>query len=128
MPITGLYAAIFTIFYILLCFNVIRYRAKFKVGIKSNGHLPLDLAIRVQGNFSEYIPLSLILMALIEAQRGNINWLHLMGQALLFGRILHFWGLGVKGAGASPQRFIGTAITYTALLGASGWLIYLSSV
>lgn len=126
MPVTSLYAAILAIFFIGLTLNVVRLRVKYQVGIKDGGHNPLELAIRVHGNFAEFIPIALFLMALLESQRANINWLHIMGQALVVGRILHFWGLGIKGQGASIPRFSGSLITFSAIVWAAAWLLMIT--
>lgn len=127
MPVTSLYAAILTIIYVLLSFNVVRNRWKFKVGIYSKGNLPLDLAIRAHGNFFEYVPFALILMGMIEMGGGNLRWLHITGQVLVASRLLHCFGLLARGAGASAPRFIGTTLTYVVLLGGAIWILRLLS-
>lgn len=125
MPVTSLYAAVLAIIYIALTFYVVSLRVKFRVGIKSGGHKPLDIAIRIHGNFAEYIPLGLFLMALLETAKANTNGLHIFGQALVLGRLLHFWGLNFKGAGESIQRFTGSALTFFGILAAAIWLLVL---
>lgn len=121
MPVTSLYASILAIIFVLLSLNVIRNRWKFKQGILSKGQLPLDLSIRVHANFAEYIPLALILMGAIEINSGNIRWLHICGQVLVAGRLLHATGLLLKGPGTSAPRFIGTAATFTVMIGLAIW-------
>lgn len=125
MPVTSLYAAVLAIIYIALTIYVVSLRVKYRVGIKSGGHKPLEVAIRIHGNFAEYIPIGLFLMALLEAAKANTNWLHIMGQALVLGRVLHFWGLNFKGAGESIQRFTGSLLTFVSILAAAIWLLIL---
>ncbi len=127
MPVTSLYAGILALLFVVLSLNVVRNRWRFKQGILSKGQLPLDLAIRVHGNFAEYIPLALILMGMIEMGRGNLSWLHICGQGLVAGRILHAFGLLFKGAGTSLPRFLGTLITFTVLIGMAIWIFVLLS-
>ena len=51
-------------------------------------------AIRVHANSIEYIPIGIVLLALLELQ-GAPGWLlHLGGLMLLGGRLLHAYGLG----------------------------------
>jgi uncharacterized protein len=45
--------------------------------------------VRAQGNFAEYAPLGLILLAIAELQGTGAIWLHLCGILLLAGRMLH---------------------------------------
>lgn len=126
MPVTSLYAAILAIIFVALSLNVVRNRVKFKVGIYSKGHLPLDLAIRAQGNFFEYVPFALILMGMIEMGGGNLRWLHITGQVLVASRLMHAFGLLFKGAGTSVPRFLGTVLTYLVLLGCAVWILRLT--
>jgi len=49
---------------------------------------------RVFSNFSEYAPLGLLLLALVELQSGFFVWVHVLGGLLLAGRIIHAYGVG----------------------------------
>ncbi|WP_274620662.1 MAPEG family protein [Colwellia maritima] len=62
ITITAFYASLLTLLYIGLSFNVIRLRFKLKVGVGDGGQEQLTKAIRIHGNFSEYMPLALILL------------------------------------------------------------------
>ena len=61
--ITSIIAAVLTIIFIKLSFAVIGLRRKNKVGLGSGGHEDLERAIRAQGNFAEYVPFGIILIA-----------------------------------------------------------------
>jgi hypothetical protein len=71
--------------------------------------------MRGHANFAEYVPLILLMMALLEFQHVAAWELHAMGAALLLGRLLHGiafsftqkWWFG---------RFFGTALTLLVLV------------
>ena len=113
--ITGLYASLLTMLLLVLSFNIIKLRLKFKVGLGDGEQKPLVKAIRIHGNFIEYMPLALILLGIYELNGGSTTWLHLMGITLVVGRLLHFIGLS-KSIGLSMQRQVGVLSTFIVLL------------
>jgi uncharacterized membrane protein YecN with MAPEG domain len=115
LTITALYASLLTLVFLTLSFNVIRLRKKLKVGVGDGDERMLIKAIRMHGNFSEYIPLALILLAGYELSGANTLWLHVLGATLLIGRILHAIGIR-KSIGTSMPRFIGMISTFMVLL------------
>jgi len=106
--ITGFYAALLALLFIGLSINVIRLRKKYKVGIGiGDGSQPLlAKAIRVHGNFSEYVPITLFLLACYEINGGSNLLLHVFGASIFVSRILHNIGL-IKTTGVSKQREFG---------------------
>ena len=64
--ITSVIASLLTIIFIKLSFAVIGLRRKNKVGLGSGGYEDLERAIRAQGNFAEYVPFGIILIACLE--------------------------------------------------------------
>ena len=75
--ITSVIAAALTLIFIKLSFNVIGLRRKNKVSLGSGGHEDLERAIRAQANFSEYVPIGIILLACLELN-GAPWWLVLV--------------------------------------------------
>ena len=63
---TSIIASVLTIIFIKLSFAVIGLRRKNKVGLGNGGHDDLERAIRAQGNFAEYVPFGIILIACLE--------------------------------------------------------------
>ena len=123
--VTGFYAALLAIFYVVLAFAVVRQRMKLRVGLGDGQQPSLIKAIRIHGNFAEYVPFALLLLLLLE-QKAGLSWqLHLIGGLILGGRILHALGL-MKSAGTSPWRFLGMVSTFTALLLSAGLLLWQS--
>ena len=105
MHITLIYGGLLGLLFLLLSFWVVRRRAQFKVMI-GEGEAPEMLsAIRAHGNFAEYVPLTLLLMALCELAGVGALWLHLGGGLLLLGRILHAIGIQIPRAPNKPRLF-----------------------
>jgi hypothetical protein len=122
VPITGLYAAILAILLILLTLNVIRLRYKHRVGIGDGGAQPLQVGIRIHGNFTEYMPMCLLLMALVELNGGNSMLLHGSGIFLVLGRLAHAVGL-TQSIGPSIYRQFGILSMFAIMLLLSGHLL-----
>jgi len=116
--ITLLFAGVLTLLLLALSANVSRWRRRAQMGIGDGGHAELARAIRVQGNFVEYVPLALLLLALLEIAGTPRAWLLAGGSALLAGRLLHAWGLS-RHAGVSIGRFVGTALTWGMMFAAA---------
>lgn len=111
------YAGILGIMYFLLSVNVIRYRWKEKKGLGYESHPkdPLFRAVRIHGNFMEYVPFILLLLAMDEITMRGEAFLHTMGIGLIFARIFHFMGI-TKSHLVSWQRSAGVALTFIILL------------
>ena len=115
LSLTGFYASLLGILYIGLANNIIRLRRKFKVGIGSGDNKFLAKAIRIHGNFAEYIPLALILLAVYELNGASVIMQHALGATLVVGRALHAIGL-TKSIGISIQRQVGMLSTFLVIL------------
>ncbi len=123
--ITPIYGGLLGLLLVALTFAVIRLRGRYKVGIGDGGHPALARACRVHANFIEYVPLALILLAMLE-YRGIPAWaLHGLGGALLLGRLLHAWGL-MGSERTSFGRAVGIVLTIACLLITSLWLLVIS--
>ena len=125
--ITAIIASVLTIIFIKLSFAVIALRRKNQVGLGSGGHEDLERAIRAQGNFSEYVPIGIILIACLELNGAPWGLVLLLGIALIIGRLMH-----AKGINTPPPDFslrvtgmkftFGTLITLVVLN--LGWSLY----
>lgn len=115
LSLTGFYASLLGLLYIGLAINIILLRKKFKVGINDGGNKDLAKAIRVHGNFAEYVPIALILLASYELNGASAMVLHVLGAALVVGRVLHVIGL-TKTIGLSVQRQVGMLSTFFVIL------------
>ena len=90
---TALYAALLGLMFVVLSIKVIQQRRRYQVGIGTKGELALERAIRVHGNFAEYVPFALLLMFLAEYSGLAAIYLHVLGVALLLGRLSHAYGV-----------------------------------
>ena len=115
ITITAFYASLLALLFIALSVNVIRLRFKLKVGVGDGGQETLTKAIRVHGNFAEYMPLALILLAGYELSGADSLWLHICGSTLFIGRVLHAVGLS-NSIGTSIHRVLGTLSMFIVLL------------
>lgn len=113
--ITGLYASLLTLIILWLCYQVVAFRRSQRVEIGDGGNEIGIRHIRAQQNAVEYIPVTLILMAVYELNNGNMYLLHGLGIALVIGRLLHPMGFVAK-KGVSFGRFYGTALTWLVML------------
>jgi uncharacterized membrane protein YecN with MAPEG domain len=118
MPATTLWAALLAPVCLWLSLRVIGQRRRAGVSIGSGGDPALERAIRAQGNFAEYVPFALVLLALAEAA-GTPGWvIHPLGAALLAGRIAHGWGI-VQQPEDYRFRVGGMAATFTVIIAAA---------
>jgi hypothetical protein len=121
--IVPIYAAIFAIMLIALSLRVARTRGIVRIAIGDGGDIVLRRAIRVQGNFTEYVPMALILFTFAEMQ-GWPRWLvHGLCLVLLAARALHAYGIAQE-----PEdirlRATGMATTAVLMIAAAGLLLY----
>lgn len=123
LPITGLYAGIAGLMLIGLAVWVIRQRVRARVGLFDGGDDTLGRIIRIHGNFTEYVPLALLLMALVEASAAPAGALHALGVGLIGGRVVHAAAL-FRSAGGSRLRVLGMAATFAVIGTAGGLLIW----
>ncbi|PYE32040.1 hypothetical protein DFP83_10749 [Idiomarina fontislapidosi] len=122
LTITSLYAGILALIYIVLSVRIIQLRWRHRVGIGTNKVEELQRAVRAHGNFIEYVPLMLLMFALIEFNGVGSTWVYALGGVLTVARIAHALGLS-SSAGVSLPRTIGVAGTFGVLLLQAGILI-----
>jgi uncharacterized membrane protein YecN with MAPEG domain len=93
LPITSIFASLAVFMYIALAFRVIAIRRDKRISLGTADMPELETRVRQHGNFNEYAPLSLILIALAELQDASSALLILAGTALLLSRLAHCIGL-----------------------------------
>jgi uncharacterized membrane protein YecN with MAPEG domain len=93
MTITLFYAAILIFIFICLTFNVVRLRWKTQQTINNyKQDKNLERAIRAHGHFSEFVPLSLIAIYMVEATQ-YIELTHILGMLLVIARLSHAFSI-----------------------------------
>lgn len=110
--VSSLYAVLGALLLLRLSLNVVKLRNQYRVSVGDGGFYELQTAIRVHGNAIEYIPISLILLLLMEMNGAKVWMIHVCGIVLIASRILHSYGL--KNHDYS-QRRMGMMGTYLAI-------------
>ena len=125
--ITSFFASLLSAFYIKLAFNVISLRRENKISLGSGGSNDLEKAIRAHGNFSEYVPIGLILMGCLELNGAPWWLITFFGITLSAGRIFHATGIQEVGP-KFDNRIRGMKFTFNTLMGLIvtnlGWVIF----
>lgn len=115
LPITIFYLAINALFFVFLSVLVIRARLKNQVPLGDGGNKEVLKAIRIHGNAAEYLPITLLLLLLLESNQAPAGLLHGLGIAVTAGRVAHAWGIS-RTIGPSVGRFIGTNLTFLSII------------
>lgn len=112
--VTAFFAAILALMFIALTAHVIIQRGRVRATLGHGEDAELMRRIRAQGNFAEYIPLALILLAFME-QSGAVRWLViLLGASLVVGRVFHAYSILIDEARDPMNIFfrkLGMALT-----------------
>lgn len=117
--ITAFYAGILALILLALSVRVVIVaRIKGHVALGTGGKDELLPVIRAQANFSEYVPLALLLMAFNEFSGSSSSLIHILGIALVVARIAHPFGLRLAGDPPLP-RLVGFGLTFLVLLTAA---------
>ncbi|HLA36550.1 MAG TPA: MAPEG family protein [Rhodocyclaceae bacterium] len=111
--VSSIYAALLALSIVGLSLNVIKLRRGKRVLLGDGDDEELQYAIRAQGNATEYIPISLILLILLELSGAHPVLIHLSGLAILAGRIVHARGLLQRNM---QNRILGMKITFWTII------------
>ena len=109
LDITALYAGLLGVLFWLLSARVMWWRFSTGVVVGDENDPSKTGMIRAHANFFEYVPICLILLALLELSALSSLWLHLIGGGLLMARVLHAIGMS-RTPGVSFGRRVGTAL------------------
>jgi uncharacterized membrane protein YecN with MAPEG domain len=123
MHITLLYAALSALLFVALSARTLLLRRKLGIAIGDRGDETMLRAMRVHANFAEYVPLSLLLLFLVEVTGGSPLLVHSLGAAVLAGRVSH--ALGVSRLNENYAfRVVGMTLTLAPLVVASLRLLH----
>jgi uncharacterized membrane protein YecN with MAPEG domain len=110
LNITPYYAAILALLFIILSIRTIKTRREHKVAIGDGGEKSILRASRVHANFSEYVPFTILLIAILEMQSYSDWMIHGLCIALVTARIAHAYGVSQANENFK-FRIFGTATT-----------------
>lgn len=122
MPVTPLYAALLGLMFIGLSLRTIRLRRRYRIAIGDGRNALLQRAMRVTANFTEYVPLTLLLIYFVELHDGPRLHVHALGITLCFGRLLHAWGVS-QARENLRYRTAGIMLTFSVMLIASALIL-----
>ena len=108
------YAAILVLMFVLLSIRVVQMRASAKIGIGTGNDPAMERRIRVHGNFAEYVPLALLLLAFMEMQQQSRYLIHILCIVLIVARIVH--AIGVTPVKENFPMRVGSVLTTFAVL------------
>ncbi len=112
LPVTSLFAGIAALAAAVLGFHVAFYRYRTKLSFGDHGDRVLLGRIRAHGNFSEYVPIGLIALGLIEYAGTAKGMVWALGGAFAVARLAHATGLLYR---ILPLRALGSTLTFLAL-------------
>lgn len=116
MIVTPLYAGLLAIWLLILSFRVVGHRRGRKINLGDGGDPKMNRLIRGHANFTEYVPLILLLMVILETGGTTPVWLlHAIGVTLVVARVLHGVALSFSDH-FFFGRFVGTVLTFALLL------------
>ena len=118
MHITLLYAALLGLLFVFLSVRTLLLRRRLSIAIGDAGNEFMLRAMRVHANFAEYIPLSLLLLYFVEITSAPPFLVHILGAAVLAGRVSHAVGVGRMNENYA-FRVTGMVLTLTPLIVAS---------
>jgi uncharacterized membrane protein YecN with MAPEG domain len=91
--IVTIYVVVYTLIILWLSLKVINNRRKYRVLLGDGGVQELQIAMGTHANATEYLPIGLLLLAVLELN-GAWGWLiHLFGVILIVGRGYHINGM-----------------------------------
>jgi len=122
LTITALTAAALALLLVYLSITTIRMRMKHSVAYGDAGQHDLTAAIRAHGNLTEYAPIGIILIALLESGGANRTILSIVAAVFVGARLLNAIGLFNPPGPPKPARSIGIVVTLLTLLGLALWL------
>ncbi len=116
MIVTPLYAGLLALFFVLLSLRVISRRRGANINLGDGGDADMQRRVRGHGNFAEYVPFALLLIALLEIGGVTPIWLlHLLGLTLVVARVLHGIALSYS-QHFMLGRVLGTVLTFAVLI------------
>jgi uncharacterized protein len=115
--LTSLYAGLLAIVFVWLSSRVAitRMRTGTTLGHGDAYDDPLRRMVRMHGNFAEYVPFALVLIALVELAGAHAAAVHALGLGLVAARLLHAHGLS-QSPGRTFGRYWGTVLTFAVVL------------
>lgn len=124
LPITLTIAGAAALLNLWLAIRVGILRTRHKIMISDGGNEALAARMRAHSNFTEYTPIFLILLGLIELAHGPALWLWVVAIIFILARILHVFGM--DRAAPNALRGAGAGLTMLGLLVLAVYAIWIT--
>ena len=111
--VTLLYSGILGLLLVVLSFNMMKNWVR-AAGLGAPNDPDLRRAEALVGSFTDYVPLTLLLLGFAEGSGVPTTALHILGITLVAARVMHAFGSNY-GNGADSLRFLGAQLTYLVL-------------
>jgi hypothetical protein len=123
--ITAGYAGVLGLIYLVLSFWVVGGRGRYRILHGDGGKPEMNRRIRSHANFAEYVPMILVLTALVEASGAGPIKIHWLLGPLTLARIIHPFGMVAREGSVQQYSFRapGAVITMVVLAAASIMLL-----
>ena len=117
-------AAVLALIFVGLSVNVVRYRSGAKISLGDDSRRigfgeefsapPLFIAARIHANFAEYVPLSLLLLMMIELIAAPRWAVEVLAAMLIIARLIH--PIGMVRSAPNPFRAGGMMLQWAMLV------------
>ena len=113
LPITLHAAVVLAVMLVLLSLPISLRRRKVRVSLGVGDDAALQNLVRAHGNFTEYAPMGLILLTLLELSGAGSRTVWVEAGLLVVGRLVHAAGMWAM---VLPLRVTGTFLTQAMLI------------
>jgi uncharacterized membrane protein YecN with MAPEG domain len=113
LPITMHAAAVLAAMLVLMSLPISLRRRSAKISLGVGDDVTLQNLVRAHGNFTEYAPMGLIILGLLEMAEASSTTLWIVAGLLVVGRIAHAIGMYTM---ILPLRVLGTGLTQAMLV------------
>lgn len=121
LPITLTIAGACGLIALWLGLRVSQLRIRHKIMVGDGADERLTARMRAQANFTEYAPLFLLLLGLVEMARGSDTWLWFAAIVFVLARLAHPFGMDRPAP--NILRMGGALLTWLVLLGLAVYAI-----
>lgn len=90
--ISALYIVLGALFLIKFSFDVMKLRRQYRIAYGDGGFYELQKAIRIHSSAIESVPLSSLLLIMMEMNGADIWMLHLSAFLFYTGQVMHYYG------------------------------------
>lgn len=87
------FAALLALIYLFLSASVVRMRFRYRIALGVHAADEMQRAVRAHANFGEYVPFTLLLLALVALLGGGAPLLMVLGGLLVLARLSHAYSL-----------------------------------